>query len=391
MFDKIRNIRYVLVLFAILIAIGSLVTSNYLIADLELEERTRMGVWAEAMRSLNAADENTDMNLVLKVINGNHTIPVIIVDKEGTALSSRNISKSFLMEEDSIRYLTSLAKEYRDDGRSIRIDMPQEYGADDYVTICYDESLMLKRLAIYPYIQLGVVVLFVLIAIFAIFSAMKAEQNKVWVGLSKETAHQLGTPISSLTAWHEVLKENYPDDALLPEMEKDIKRLERIADRFSKIGSIPEPKPEEILEVIDRVVMYMQKRTSNKVNITTHYPAEPVIVCLIPSLFEWVAENLCKNAVDAMDGAGSIDIIVDEDEKWVYVDVKDTGKGIAKGNFDAVFKPGFTTKERGWGLGLSLAKRIVEDYHKGKIYVVDSELGVGTTFRIELPKAPLEV
>lgn len=391
MFDKIRNIRYVLVLFAILIAIGSLVTSNYLITDLEQEERNRMEVWAEAMRSLNAADENTDMNLVLKVINGNHTIPVIIVDREGTAMSSRNISKSFLMDEDSIGYLTSLAKEFRADGRAIRIDMPQEFDPDDYITICYDESLMLKRLAIYPYIQLGVVVLFVLIAIFAIFSAMKAEQNKVWVGLSKETAHQLGTPISSLIAWHEVLKDNYPNDELLPEMEKDIRRLERIADRFSKIGSIPEPKPENILEVIDRVVVYMNKRTSNKVVITTHYPDEPVIVSLIASLFEWVAENLCKNAVDAMDGAGSIDIMVDEDEKWVYVDVKDTGKGIAKGNFESVFKPGFTTKERGWGLGLSLAKRIVEDYHKGKIYVVDSELGVGTTFRIELPKAPLGV
>jgi len=380
-----------LVLFAILIAIGSLVTSNYLITDLEEEERTRMEVWAEAMRSLNAADENTDMNLVLKVINGNHTIPVIIVDKEGRALSSRNIGKSFLVDEDSIGYLTSLAKEFREDGRSIRIDMPEEIAPDDYITICYDESLMLKRLAIYPYIQLGVVVLFVLIAIFAIFSAMKAEQNKVWVGLSKETAHQLGTPISSLIAWHEVLKENYPDDDLLPEMEKDIKRLERIADRFSKIGSIPEPKPEDVLEVIDRVVAYMRKRTSNKVIITTHYPNEPVIVSLIASLFEWVAENLCKNAVDAMDGAGSIDITVDEDERWVYVDVKDTGKGIAKGNFDSVFKPGFTTKSRGWGLGLSLAKRIVEDYHKGKIYVVDSEVGVGTTFRIELPKTPAKV
>ena len=391
MFDKIRNIRYMLVLFAILIAIGSLVTSNYLITDLEHEERTRMEVWAEAMRSLNMADENTDMNLVLKVINGNHTIPVIIVDKEGTALSSRNVSQSFSMETDSISYLSSLAKEYRANGRSIRIDMPQEFDPDDYITICYDESLMLKRLAIYPYIQLGVVVLFVLIAIFALFSAMRAEQNKVWVGLSKETAHQLGTPISSLIAWHDVLKETYPDDSLLPEMEKDIKRLERIADRFSKIGSIPDPKPEDVLEVIERVVTYMRKRTSNKVVITTHFPDDPVIVNLIASLFEWVVENLCKNAVDAMGGAGSIDLEVDEDDKCVYVDVKDTGKGIPKSNFNSVFKPGFTTKERGWGLGLSLAKRIVEEYHKGKIYVADSEIGVGTTFRIELPKAPLEV
>jgi len=389
MFDRIRNIRYVLILIAFLIAIGSLLVTNYLVSDLEQEERNRMEVWAEAMRSLNSADENTDMNLVLKVINGNHTIPVIIVDKDGVALSSRNIDKSFSKNGDSIPYLTSLAKDYQSKGRSIRIDMPREFDSNDFVNICYDESLILKRLAISPYIQLGLVVLFLLIATFALFSAMKAEQNKVWVGLSKETAHQLGTPVSSLIAWHDVLKETYPDDVLLPEMEKDIKRLERIADRFSKIGSIPDPKPEDVLEVIDRVVTYMKKRTSDKVVIRTHFPEELVIVNLIDSLFEWVIENLCKNAVDAMDGVGSVDIEVYDDEKWAYVDVKDSGKGIPKSDFNTVFKPGFTTKKRGWGLGLSLAKRIVEEYHKGKIYVIESEIGVGTTFRIELPKHPL--
>lgn len=391
MFERIRNIKYVLVLFAIVIAIGSLLTSNYLISDLEKEERIRMGVWAEAMRSLNSADENTDLNLVLKVINGNHTIPVIVVDKEGLVLSSRNVQKSFAENEDSLAYLSSLAQEYMKSGRVIRIDMPREYAADDFISICYDESLMLKRLAIYPFIQLGVVVLFVLIAIFALFSAMRAEQNKVWVGLSKETAHQLGTPISSLTAWCEVLRESYPDDVLLPEMEKDVKRLERIAERFSKIGSVPELHPEDVVTVLERVVLYMDKRTSSKVVITTHFSDAPVVVGLVPSLFEWVAENLCKNAVDAMGGAGLIDLFVDEDDKFVYVEVKDSGKGISKSNFTSVFKPGFTTKERGWGLGLSLAKRIVEEYHKGKIYVKESEVGVGTTFRIELPKEGVEM
>lgn len=385
MYDRFRNVRYAMALFAVVIAIGSLLTSNYLISDLKEEETNRMEVWAEAMRSLNTADENTDLNLVLKVINGNNTIPVIVVDGEGRALSARNIKRTFSEDEDSLSYLAALAKEYRANGRAIRIDLPQEYG-DDYISICYDESLMLKRLAIYPYIQLGVVVLFVLIAIFALFSAMRAEQNKVWVGLSKETAHQLGTPISSLIAWHEVLKESYPDDVLLPEMEKDIKRLERIAERFSKIGSIPEPKPEDIVEVLDRVVVYMDKRTSSKVVIRKHFPSGTVIVTLVSSLFEWVAENLCKNAVDAMGGCGSIDLYVDEDDKYVYVEVKDSGKGIPHSNFNSVFKPGFTTKERGWGLGLSLAKRIVEEYHRGKIYVKESEIGVGTTFRIELPK-----
>ena len=245
---------------------------------------------------------------------------------------------------------------------------------------------MLKRLAVYPYIQLTVVIIFVIIAIFALFSMMKSQQNKVWVGLSKETAHQLGTPISSLMAWSAVLKDAYPDDELLPEMEKDVRRLERIAERFSKIGSIPEPKPEDLCEVIKRVVDYMDRRTSNKVKITCHAPAEPVIVNMVASLFEWVGENLCKNAVDAMSGSGNIDIYIKEKNSQVDIEVVDTGKGIQKNNFKSVFKPGFTTKERGWGLGLSLAKRIIEEYHKGKIFVKSSEIGVGTTFKIELPK-----
>lgn len=381
-----KNMKYVLIVVAIIIAIGSLLTSNFLISDLKAEEQTRMEVWAEAMRSLNSSDENTDLNLVLKVINGNNTIPVIVEDKDGNITAFRNIMRKFDANEDSIAYLQKLADKYEEDGRVIRIDIPQELANDEYINIYYDESTMLRRLAIYPYVQLCVVLGFVLVAIFALFSSMRAEQNKVWVGLSKETAHQLGTPISSLMAWCEVLKEMYPDDDLLPEMEKDVKRLERIADRFSKIGSIPEPKPEDISEVLNRVVVYMDKRTSSKVKIATHFPEEPIIVNLISSLFEWVAENLCKNAVDAMDGSGNIDLYLMEDEESVIVEVKDTGKGMTKSHYTSVFKPGFTTKARGWGLGLSLAKRIVEEYHKGRIYVKESEINVGTTFRIELPK-----
>lgn len=384
--ERVQNIKIMLVLVAIVIATGSLLTSNFLISDLQEEERIRMEVWAEAMRSLNTADENADMNLVLKVINGNNNIPVIVVDADGTAMTWRNIDKAFSSNEDSLAYLSGLARSFAGAGRSIRIDLPQDYAPDDYIDICYDESMMLRRLAVYPYIQLGVVVIFVLISIFALFATMRAEQNKVWVGLSKETAHQLGTPISSLMAWNEVLKESYPDDVLLVEMEKDVKRLERIAERFSKIGSIPEPKPEDVVEVLSRVVTYMDKRFGSKVRFTTHFTDESVIVNLISSLFEWVAENLCKNAIDAMDGSGAIDIYVGEDEDVVFIEFADTGKGIAKSNFNSVFKPGYTTKERGWGLGLSLAKRIVEEYHKGKIFVKESQLGVGTTFRVELPK-----
>lgn len=385
-FERVRNVKYLLVLAAVIIAIASLLTSNYLISDLQREETQRMEVWAEAMRSLNTADENTDLNLVLKVINGNNTIPVIVVDGDSNVLSHRNLNRTFEQDDDSVRTLLGMAGVMVRNGNVVRIDIPEEYGVGSYWNVCYDDSIMLKRLAVYPYIQLGIVVIFVLISIFAIFSAMRAEQNKVWVGLSKETAHQLGTPISSLMAWCEVLKESYPDDALLPEMENDVKRLERIADRFSKIGSIPELKPEDIIDVLNRVVIYMDHRTSSKVKITTHFPDEPVIVSLIPSLFEWVAENLCKNAVDAMGGAGKIDIYLTEDEENVILEFSDTGKGIPKSNFASVFKPGFTTKERGWGLGLSLAKRIVEEYHKGRIYVKESVLGVGTTFRIELLK-----
>ena len=419
MFKRIRYIKIVLVVVAVLIAIASLLTSHFLTTDLQDEETKSVEVWAEAMRSLNAADENTDLNLVLTVINGNNTIPVIVMDQDGNVQTHRNIGKKFREDEDSIAMLQNMAEAMKKDGNVIKIyiDMPQtadnteqneelnrfvdsakeenssvtvitpeQSQKGDFLEICYDESVMLKRLAVYPYVQLAVVIIFVMIAIFALFSMMKSEQNKVWVGLSKETAHQLGTPISSLMAWSEVLKEAYPDDELLPEMEKDVKRLERIAERFSKIGSIPVPKPEDICEVMERVVDYMDRRTSNKVKITCHTPQEPVIVNIVAPLLEWVGENLCKNAVDAMSGSGKIDIYIKEKSRQVEIEVVDTGKGIAKNNYKSVFKPGFTTKERGWGLGLSLAKRIVEEYHKGRIYVKSSEVGVGTTFRIELPK-----
>ena len=382
-FERIKNVKLLLIIVAIIIAIASLLTSKYLIDDLKREELNKMEVWAEAMRSLNQADENTDINLVLKVLNGNNTIPVVVLDKDGEVQTSRNLGKEFKADEDSIPEIKAMAKGMKQADQTIRIDLDD---TNDYIEICYDESLMLKRLAVYPYIQLGVVVIFVLIALFALFASMKAEQNKVWVGLSKETAHQLGTPISSLTAWTEVLRDTYPDDEMLPEMEKDVKRLERIAERFSKIGSIPEPKEVDIKEVLSRVVEYMEHRTSSKVAITTHFPDHRVEVNLVASLFEWVVENLCKNAVDAMNGTGRIDLYLQDWGDMIVLEVQDTGKGMPKSHFKSVFKPGFTTKARGWGLGLSLAKRIVEEYHKGKIFVKSSEVGKGTTFRIELPK-----
>lgn len=382
--DRIRQVKILLVLAAIIIAVASLVVSHYLVRDLSEEEHTKMGVWAEAMHALNMADENTDLGLVLKVIDENHTIPVVVLDNAGNALIFRNVEVKGTNYEDSLAYLSHLGRRLKSDGQFITISGES---ADDTQYVCYDDSVMIKRLSMWPYVQLGIVMIFVVIAIFALLTSKRAEQNKVWVGLSKETAHQLGTPISSLMAWTEVLKETYPDDELLPEMDKDVKRLQLIADRFSKIGSLPEPVPASLNEVMDHVIDYMDRRTSKNVQMVKDFPDEDVIVPINASLFEWVIENLSKNAVDAMGGeAGRITLHVEENERQAIIEVSDTGKGIRKKDLSNVFRPGFTTKKRGWGLGLSLAKRIVEEYHHGKIFVKNSELGKGTTFRIELEK-----
>ena len=383
--DRIRQVKIFLVVAAIIIAVVSLLVSRYLVQDLASEERNKMEVWAEAMRALNKADENTDMNLVLKVIDENNTIPVVVLDSDGQAQIFRNLKVKGKTYNDTLAYVTEQGLLMKKAGRSIRISL-DEISDSDYIEVCYDESTMLRRLNVYPFWVLGLVMLFVVIAIFALLTSKKAEQNKVWVGLSKETAHQLGTPISSLMAWTEILKETYPDDALIPEMEQDVKRLQLIAERFSKIGSLPEPVPSSLLEVMTHVVDYMDRRTSNKVVMVSRFPEQDIIVKINSSLFEWVIENLCKNAVDAMEGSGTITLFMEEVKDKVIIEISDTGKGISRKNMKNVFKPGFTTKKRGWGLGLSLAKRIVEEYHKGKIYVFNSEIGKGTTFRIELKK-----
>lgn len=380
--DRIRQVKIVLVVAAIVIAVTSLLVSHALVRDLSDEERTKMEVWAQALHALNNADENTDLTLVLDVIQGNNTIPVIVLDPGGNVMDYRNIMIKAPTLADSVAYVAALGRQMYHAGKYIRIDIGA--GKSDYQLVCYDESTMLKRLSSYPYVQLGVVLIFVVVAIFALLSSKRAEQNKVWVGLSKETAHQLGTPISSLMAWVEILKETYPDDALIPEMDKDVKRLERIAERFSKIGSLPEATETSVNEVLEHVIDYMDRRTSSQVEIQRQFPEHDVRVSMNASLFEWVVENLCKNAVDAMEGHGRIVLSLTEDNGRVIVDVSDTGKGIRRKDIKNVFKPGFTTKKRGWGLGLSLAKRIVEEYHNGKIYVKSSEVGRGTTFRIEL-------
>ena len=381
--DRIRQVKIILVVAAIAIAVVSLVASNILTKDLARQERTKMEVWAEAMRALSQADENTDLALVLKVLNDNNTIPVVVLDNDENVTDFRNVVINAKNYKDSLLYVSDMAKRLKSNKQNIRIQLSD--ASNEYIDVCYDDSLMLKRLALYPYVQLGVVMLFVVVAIFALLTSKRAEQNKVWVGLSKETAHQLGTPISSLMAWTTILKETYPDDDLLPEMDKDVKRLQLIADRFSKIGSLPEAVPVSLSEVLDHVIDYMDRRTSKTIQLKKVFPADDIIIRLNASLFEWVIENLCKNAVDAMGGeSGTITLRVETVGERVIVEVSDTGKGIKKKDMRNVFRPGFTTKSRGWGLGLSLAKRIVEEYHNGKIFVKSSELGKGTTFRIEL-------
>ena len=386
--DRIRQIKIILVVAAVVIAVASLLVSHFLVRDLSIEERHRMEVWAEALHALNEADEHTDLSLVLSVMEGNNTIPVIVVNHEGGIDDFRNIDDSLNVGQ----YARSMIQA----GDTIRVGSQ---------LVCYDESIMLKRLQAWPYVQLGIVLIFVVVAIFALLSSKRAEQNKVWVGLSKETAHQLGTPVSSLMAWVEMLKEQYPDDDLLPEMDKDVKRLQLIADRFSKIGSLPEPVDASMNEVLSHVVAYMDRRTSSQVQMICKMPDHDVTVKMNASLFEWVIENLCKNAVDAMEGKGTITLTLKEENgstllgraehgvgssshpsPLIVIEVQDTGKGIKKKDLGSVFTPGFTTKKRGWGLGLSLAKRIVEEYHKGRIFVKQSELGKGTTFRIEMKR-----
>lgn len=382
-FANFRNVKYILIAIAAVIAAASLLVSNSLVKDLKAEEEKKMEIWAEAMNSLNRADANTDLALVLTVLNGNTTIPVVVTDSNGAISLHRNIE--FGAGADSLAVLMQMVADMRLRDQKIRVDLGTEEGSD-YLEVCYSDSLILKQLAYYPYVQLAVVLLFFAICFVAILSSKRAEQNRVWVGLSKETAHQLGTPISSLMAWTTVLKEKYPTDELLPEMERDVARLQRVAERFSKIGSLPEPTSEDLVDVIDRAVEYVKRRSPAQVAYTVNYPKRPLLVRMNAPLIEWVVENLCKNAIDAMNGAGSITVTVSQSDDKAFVEIADTGKGISKSKHKRVFEPGYTTKKRGWGLGLSLAKRIMEQYHKGRIFVKQSAPGKGTTFRMELKK-----
>ncbi len=365
---------------AFIIVATSLLFTNRLAEKLTLEQHRKMEIWAEAMRQfVNATEETEHVDFLWKIIEENDNIPVLIADQADQIVTSRNFAH--VPEENAEAYYAKELKRLKGLRKPIEISL----GDNQKQYIYYDDSNLLKQLAYFPYIQLSVIAIFLIGVLMALATTKNAEQNRVWVGLSKETAHQLGTPISSLLAWIEILKSNYPDDSMIDDMGNDINRLKTIAERFSKIGSKSEFELVSINDTLRQSVQYMQKRSSQMVTYTLTETEPTIQTQLCVPLFEWVIENLCKNAIDAMDGKGSIQIETTIDErKHVIIDITDTGKGIDKRQFKSVFKPGYTTKRRGWGLGLSLAKRIIEEYHHGKIFVKQSALNKGTTFRIIL-------
>lgn len=366
---------------ALIIAFSSIVISNRFVSVLAEEERNKMEIWAEATRELSVGLAGEDQTLILSVIQGNKTIPVIVLDDSSKVLWNVNVD---LPSKNADDFLIKKAARLKLANKVIDIDL----GDGSHQYLYYDDSVILKQLAYYPYILLFIISLFILLAYWVLNSTKRAEQNQVWVGLSKETAHQLGTPISSLMAWIELLRaSDGVDPSLLFDMEKDVQRLLTITDRFSKIGSHPKPLPSDLNMEIDQSVAYMRKRISNKVLVTCIYGDIDQPVLLSSSLFAWVIENLIKNAIDAMNGQGRITISTYSVNSGVAIEIKDTGRGIPRYKYKTIFNPGYTTKKRGWGLGLTLVKRIIEEYHGGKIYVKESSINGGTTFRIELRKA----
>jgi signal transduction histidine kinase len=384
-------------LISIAVVIVFVWVSNNLVADLAAQERERMQIWADATKQIADIDQNPEaqdaspdnIEFLLSIIEQNHSIPVLLTDDKGNIMLHRNFdlpeevdsltpwvisprNESYLRDK-----LSALAK--RDNVIDIVIS------PDNIQHLYYDDSKLLHRLSYYPYVQLLVMLAFIAIVYFAVNATHRAEQNKVWVGLSKETAHQLGTPISSLMAWVELLRSMGTDEDMVKEMDKDVNRLSMIASRFSKIGSRPQMEHEDLNRIVERATNYMQTRISSRIKLTTTLADSEMPVEMSAPLFEWVMENLIKNAVDAMEGSGAITVETFIDNNRCCVSVTDSGKGIPRKNHKTVFNPGFTTKKRGWGLGLALAKRIVNQYHNGRIYVSWSEPSRGTTFRIDLP------
>lgn len=374
--------KLALLLAALIIGIASLWYTNRLVEKLSEQEKKNVTLWASAVKQLSEVTvEQGDVSFALEVLRSNNTIAMILTDANGNINSFRNLDS---VKSENLDWLNQQVKEMKTEQEPIQIVFGKE-GEKNYVY--YRDSFLIKQLRYYPYFQLAVISLFLLVSYLAFSNSRKAEQNQVWVGMAKETAHQLGTPLSSLMAWVEYLKMHGREGEHLDEIEKDISRLNTITERFSKIGSAPSLKKVNVVDVVQNSINYIQSRSSSRVRFTLHNTAShDIMTPMNVPLFEWVLENLFKNAVDAMTGEGAIDITLTDQQQFVYIDISDTGKGITKSKFKTVFKPGYTSKSRGWGLGLSLSKRIVEEYHDGHIFVKSSEVNKGTTFRIVLPK-----
>jgi signal transduction histidine kinase len=373
--------KFFLLLGAVIIGLGSLLYTNFLVKKLEHEERKKVILWAKATNLIANSDiSGKSLEFVFDVISSNETVPVILVDKDTNILLYNNLDTSRVHNPKT--YLRKKLAVMMTENPPIEI--PYLPGRIQH--LYYSKSTILTILTYYPLVQLAVILLFILVAYFAFSSSRKAEQNQVWVGLSKETAHQLGTPISSLMAWVEMLRIKSADRQLVDELSKDVFRLNKITDRFSKIGSQPKLEKDNLIDIVEGTLEYLKSRSSAKISFQFEVEQKELIVPVNAPLFEWVIENVCKNAMDAIEGEGKIGITISDNQQFVFIDVTDNGKGISKTRYKTIFKPGFTTKERGWGLGLSLTKRIVEEYHKGKIFVAGSELGKGTTIRIIIKK-----
>ena len=380
-YSRKQKLKTGLFILAVLLGVGIILYTDNLVKKIADEERNRIEIWAESIREFTEINLNEKVSpTVYKILGENKTIPVILIDDNEHIIDSRNLNPKKINDISYLQKQLQIMKEQHD-------PIVVEYTKGHRNYVFYKDSVLLTSLFYYPYIQIVTVMFFVFISYLAFSSSRKAEENQLWAGLSKETAHQLGTPISSLVAWIELLKLKNEDVKLINEVQKDVRRLETITERFSGIGSAPVLMRMNLYKLIENSVSYLQARTSKNVKYILNFDTtQELLIPLNESLFEWVIENMCKNAVDAMQGKGKIIISTEEKKDRVIIDIKDFGKGISKAQFKTVFNPGFTTKKRGWGLGLSLVKRIIETYHSGKIFVKSSEIGKGTTFRIILNK-----
>ena len=373
--------KLLLLFFAVIIGLFTLLYTQSLVSSLKTEEKKKVELWAEATRQLiNSVENSQNLAFIYSIIENNKTVPVILTDGTDSIISVTNIDPLKVKDP---RFLKTELQRMKEHSDPIVLDI----GGGNINRIYYTESTILRKLTWFPYVQLSVIIMFILVSYLAFSSSRKAEQNQVWVGMSKETAHQLGTPTSSLAGWIEILQLKYPEVTVTDELSRDLARLEKIAERFSKIGSRPDLADEDIIEVIKQTIDYLKSRTSSKVIIKTDQGTTTDLkIPVNAALFSWVIENVCKNAIDAITGEGEILIKISETDLSAIIDIDDNGKGIPKSAHKRIFKPGYTTKKTGWGLGLSLSKRIIEEYHGGKIFVRHSEIGKGTGIRIVMRK-----